>query len=187
MHDAFQKLGSSLLGTTRKTRVISVTSLLLAIFAIGAAAVSPGAPPDTTHIEIRSISEEIKLPSLQEQIAMLSQEKHYFMREEKVRSGDTLGTLLTRLGINDASAVAFIKSDAIAKELLHLKVGKIIQAKTDNAKRLYWLYMSTTDKNDKPLDIVIKRTEKGFASTNENVPIERRIEMRSGVIYSSGT
>ncbi|MCL1886432.1 MAG: peptidoglycan DD-metalloendopeptidase family protein [Betaproteobacteria bacterium] len=185
MRDVFQKISLTLLGTTRKTRIVSGVSLLLGIFAIGAAAVAPSAPPDTSHIEIRSISEEIKLPSLAEQIATLSQEKHYFMREEKVRTGDTLGSVLTRLGVDDVAAIAFIKSDNIAKEMLQLKAGKVIQAKTDNAGQLHWLYMSTTDKDNMPSDIVVTRTEKGFISSNDNVAIERRIEMRSGVIYSS--
>lgn len=185
MQDVFQKVSSTLFGTTRKTRIISATSLLLAVFAIGAAAVAPSAPPDTSHIEIRSVTEEIKLPSLEEQIFVLNKEKHYFMREEKVRTGDTLGSLLSRLGVDDAQALAFIKSDDIAKEMLHLKAGKIVQVKTDNEKRLYWLYMSTTDKNDALLDIVVTRTDKGFTSSRDSAAIERRIEMRSGVIYSS--
>lgn len=185
MRDVFQKIGSVLLGTTRKTRIISAVSLLLAVFAIGAAAVAPGAPPDTRHIEIRSVAEEIPLPSLAEQIAALNQETHYFMREEKVRSGDTLGSLLTRLGVDDAAAIAFIKSDDTAKELLHLKAGKVIQAKTDSAGKLYWLYVSTSDRDDMPCDIVLTRTDKGFASSNDTTAIERRVEMRSGVIYSS--
>ncbi|NLC24468.1 MAG: M23 family metallopeptidase, partial [Oxalobacter sp.] len=104
---------------------------------------------------------------------------------EKVRSGDTLGSLLTRLGVDDAPAIAFIKSDDIAREMLHLKAGKIIQAKTDNAGQLHWLYMSTTDKDDMPCDIVVTRTDRGFISSNDNAAIERRVEMRSGVIYSS--
>ncbi|MCM1280780.1 MAG: M23 family metallopeptidase [Alistipes senegalensis] len=185
MRDVFQKIGSVLLGTTRKTRIISAVSLLLAVFAIGAAAVAPGAPPDTRHIEIRSVAEEIPLPSLAEQIAALNQETHYFMREEKVRSGDTLGSLLTRLGVDDAAAIAFIKSDDTAKELLHLKAGKVIQAKTDSAGKLYWLYVSTSDRDDMPCDIVLTRTDKGFVSSNDTAAIERRVEMRSGVIYSS--
>ncbi len=185
MRDVFQKVSSTFLGTTRKTRIISAVSLLLAIFAIGAAAVAPGAPPDASHIEIRSVSEEIQLPSLSEQISALSQEKHYFMREEKVRTGDTLGSLLTRLGVDDSVAIAFIKSDETAREMLHLKAGKVIQAKTDNAGKLHWLYMSTTDQNDMPCDIVVTRADKGFVSSNNNAAIERRIEMRSGVIYSS--
>lgn len=185
MRDIFQRAGSILLGTTRKTRIISAVSLLLAVFAIGAAAVAPGAPPDTTHIEIRSVAEEIPLPSLAEQIAALNQETHHFMREEKVRSGDTLGSLLTRLGVDDAAAIAFIKSDDTARELLHLKAGKVIQAKTDSTGKLYWLYVSTSDRDDMPCDIVLTRTDKGFVSSSDTTAIERRIEMRSGVIYSS--
>ncbi|MDR0934142.1 MAG: M23 family peptidase, partial [Burkholderiaceae bacterium] len=170
------------MGTTRKTRIISAVSLLLALFAIGAAAVAPGAPPDTSNIEIRSIAEEIRLPSLDEQINALSQEKQFFMREEKVRTGDTLGSLLTRLGVDDSRAIAFIKSDPVAKEMLQLKAGKIIQAKTDNAGRLHWLYISTSDRDDMPRDIVVTRIDNGFVSSTGSATIERRIEMRSGTI-----
>lgn len=184
MYDALQKVNFNFLGRTRKSRMISTSALLLALVAIGATAVVPGAPPEKGEVEIRSISEEIKIPALEEQIALLNQEKHYFMREEKTRAGDTLGVLLSRLGVNDNDAIDFIKSDSIAKELLNLKAGKIVQAKTDNYGKLYWLYMST-EKDDQPCDIVVSRNDRGFSSSNDSTAIERRIEMRSGIIQSS--
>ena len=185
MHEVLKKMSTVFLGTTRKTRVISAVFLLMAVFALGAAAVAPGAPPDTSYIDIRTVAEEIELPSLCEQIASLTQQRHYFMREERVRNGDTLGSLLTRLGISDSQANAFIRNDETAKKLLFLRAGRIIQAKTDSLGRLHWMYMSDTDKDNMPFDVVVTRSEGGFTSQISNAAIERRIEMRSGVISSS--
>ncbi|MDR1310420.1 MAG: M23 family metallopeptidase, partial [Burkholderiaceae bacterium] len=181
-----RKIGATLFGTTKKTRVISVTALSLAFIAIGAAAIAPGAPPDTTGIRIRSVSEEMRLPSLEEQIALLNRDQQFFTREEKIRAGDTLHSILTRMGVDDAEAYAFIRTDSIAKDILRIKVGKTVQTKTDHNGKLYWLYASTIDKDNQPADIVLTREAKGFVSSNDaSASVERRVEMRSGIIHSS--
>ena len=185
MHEVLKKISTTFLGTTRKTRIISAIFLAMAVFALGAAAVAPSAPPDTSYIEVQTVAEEILLPSLSEQISALSEESHFYMREERVRNGETLGALLSRLGINDSQANTFIRSDETAQKLLSLKAGRIIQAKTDNSGRLHWLYMSDTAKESLPYDVVVTRTDAGFTSSISNASIERRIEMRSCIINSS--
>jgi murein DD-endopeptidase MepM/ murein hydrolase activator NlpD len=155
------------------------------VCAFGAAAVVP-LTPDISDLPVRSVAEEIRLPDLSEQIASLETEKHYFMREERVRLGDTLGTLLARLGVDDAAAAAFIKSDSTAKAILQLKAGKLMQAKTDDSGVLYWLSTAVSEGREGPArDIVVTRTENGFTASTVGAELERRIEMRAGYINSS--
>src|SRR4051812_27876632 len=99
-----------LLGSTRKARIISASALLLAVCAFGAAGVAPLAP-DASDLPVTSIAQELELPNLASQIGSLQNEERKFTHEEKVRAGDTLAALLTRLGVDDAAAAAFIKSD----------------------------------------------------------------------------
>ena len=96
--DKIRSLSSSsklLFGTSRKTRIISATALVLAVCAFGAAGVAPMAP-DPADLPVRKITEELAIPNLSEQIASLQSDEQSFLREERVRPGDTLATLLTR-------------------------------------------------------------------------------------------
>jgi len=169
-----------LAGTTRKNRIISSAALFFAVCAFGAAAVAPLAP-DASDMPVHTVTQDIQLPTLAEQIASLDVEKHFFMREDRVRLGDTLGTLLTRLGVEDAAATSFIKSDGTARAILQLRAGKMIQAKTDESGQLYWLSMSAADGKE----IIVTRTDSGFTASDVAADLERRVEMRSGTINSS--
>ena len=63
----------SLLGSTRKARIISASALFLAVCAFGAAGVAPLAP-DAADLPVKSVQEELKLPDIASQIATLEQQ-----------------------------------------------------------------------------------------------------------------
>ncbi|MDP3842199.1 MAG: M23 family metallopeptidase [Oxalobacteraceae bacterium] len=178
--------GKLLLGTSRKTRIISATALFLAACAFGAVGVAPMAP-DASDLPVSSIEQQIALPSLAQQIAALEQSApQYFMREEKVRSGDTLATLLDRLGINDAAAADFIKSDSTARSVMQLRPGKSVQAQTADDGSLQWLRTTVVGGRDSPVkNLVIARNGDNFKAVEETAAVEMRVEMRSGLIHSS--
>jgi murein DD-endopeptidase MepM/ murein hydrolase activator NlpD len=179
------KRWSSLLGTTRKARVISATALILAVCAFGAAGVAPLAP-DAADLPVKSVAQELELPNLSEQIAALQQKDQQFVHEEKVRAGDTLAALLGRLGVDDAAAAAFIKSNKIAHNVMQLKTGKRVQAQTGEDGHLQWLRATLDDGKDNPVkNIFITRKGDGFVAEETAAALERRIEMRSREISSS--
>lgn len=183
-HPLFQKAKKSLLGRCQKTAVFqSLHSLSLSSLSAPPQPL-PGSPPDKDNIAVRTVEEEVVLPSLSDQLEKLRGEKQFFAREDKIRPGDTLGTLLTRLGVDDQQAFQFIKSDEKAKAFLHLKTGRTIQAKTDDKGILYWLSAAAADPHE-GITIVITRTDAGFTSSNEVAKTERMVEMRSGTIQSS--
>ena len=174
-----------LLGTSRKTRIVSASALLLALCAFGAAGVAPMAP-DADDLPIRSITAELALPHLSEQIAALDTANQHFIHEERVRSGDTLGTLLDRLGVEDDAAATFIKSDPIARNIMQLKAGKRVQAQTNENGELTQLSsMVVEGRNESVKNIVISRDGDKFKATETPGMLERRVEMRTGVIRSS--
>src|SRR5471032_3566392 len=113
----------SLLGTTRKARIISASAIFLAVCAFGAAGVAPLAP-DASDLPVKSIAENLEMPDLSAQISAMEQVDQNFTHEEKDSAGDTLATLLTRLGVDDAAATNFIKSDKVARGVMLLKTGK---------------------------------------------------------------
>jgi len=59
-----------------------------------------------------------------------------YWSEEEVRRGDTLGSVLARLGVDDAAALTFLRSEAGARSLHALRPGRLLRALTDGQGRL---------------------------------------------------
>jgi murein DD-endopeptidase MepM/ murein hydrolase activator NlpD len=176
---------TGLLGTTRKARIISASAIFLAVCAFGAAGVAPLAP-DASDLPVKSIAQNLELPNLADQIAALQKDDQQFIHEEKVRAGDTLAALLTRLGVDDAAAVDFIKSDKVAKAVMQLKTGKRVQAQTGENGELQWLRATVVDGRDTPVkQISITRNGDKFAAVEAPAELERRVEMRARNITNS--
>lgn len=174
-----------LLGSSRKTGVVSGIALLLALCAFGAAGVAPMAP-DADDLPIKSITQELALPQLADQIAALENSSQNYISEERVRSGDTLATLLDRLGVDDNAAANFIKSDPIARSVMQLKTGKRVQVQTSQDGELNWLSSTISGgRDDAVRNIVITREGDNFKAVEAPAAMERRVEMRSGTIKSS--
>jgi murein DD-endopeptidase MepM/ murein hydrolase activator NlpD len=186
--DKLLSIGASskwLFGASRKTRIVSGTALFFAVCAFGAAGVAPMAP-DASDLPVRSIAQELALPDLSEQIASLEHSSQIYISEETIRSGDTLATLLNRLGVDDNTAAAFMKSDTTARQVLQLKAGKRVQVQVAENGELQWLSTTIVDGRDNPVkNILIKREDDGFKASETAANIEKRIEMRTGKIKSS--
>lgn len=168
-----------LLGSTRKARIVSASALLLALITFGAAGVAPLAP-DAADLPVTSIAQELALPSLASQINSLQPEANHFIHEEKIRAGDTLATLLTRLGVTDAAAANFIKQDKVAHGVMQLRAGKRVQAQTTEDGRLQWLRATVVDGKDIPVtNIMITRNGDAFTAAELPAKLERRVEMHA--------
>ncbi|MEN3292507.1 MAG: hypothetical protein V7642_1760 [Burkholderiales bacterium] len=177
--------GKRLFGSTRTTRIASASAMFLAVCAFGAAGVAPMAP-DAADLPVRSISEELSIPSLSDQIAKLEDSEQIYFREERIRPGDTLATLLSRLGIEDEAAAAFIKSDRIAHNLMQLKAGRQVQAQATEDGELQRLATTVNDSAGNPVKtIVISRDGERFNAVESSAKLEKRVEMHAGEIKSS--
>ncbi len=174
----------SLTNTSRKTRIVGAGALALALCAFGAVATAPIAQDDS-NVHVVSVAENLALPNLSDQITALQQDEQQFIHEERVRSGDSIGSMLGRLGVNDAQAQHFIRSDKLARRLLTLKNGKRLQAETDETGQLLSLRATLTDKNSAPTTLTIARHGDGFKASEVPAKLERRVEMRSREITSS--
>ncbi|HXA47185.1 MAG TPA: peptidoglycan DD-metalloendopeptidase family protein [Burkholderiaceae bacterium] len=174
-----------ILGLSPKTRIVSASALFLALCAFGAFAVAPLAP-DAADLPVVSVTEKLPLPDVAAQLAAEAQVAQTYITEEKVRPGDSLAAVLTRLGVDDADAVKFIKSDRTAHDVLQLKNNEVLQAQTNGDGELLWLSTVLVDNRDNPAkNLIIARDGKGFKATETPANLERRLEMRSGEIKSS--
>ena len=175
-----------LFGSSRVSRAVSISALFFAVCAIGAAAVAPLAP-DAADLPVKKLTQELPLPTLDEQIAAIEANEQHFVREETVRRGDTLSALLLRLGVEDDEADKFIKTDSVARSLLQLRTDKAVRVKTNDEGELEWLQTTVADGSDKAArNIEITRDANGhFKATDTTANLERRVEMASGNIISS--
>lgn len=180
--------GKSLLALvpkTRKARVLSAGAVFLSVCAFGAVGVAPIAP-DPSDLPVTSVAQDLELPNLADQIAALQQDEQQFIHEERIRRGDSLGSLFTRLGIEDAQAQKFVRSDKLAKRLLSLQTGKRIQAETDENGLLLSMRATVADgKSGEARTISVERKGEEFVAFEAPAKLERRVEMRSREITSS--
>lgn len=179
-----QKITDKLAHTSRKTRIVGAGAAVMALFAFGAVAVAPIAP-DPADLPVKSITQDLQLPNLADQIAALQQDEQQFIHEDRIRPGDSLGSVFTRLGINDAEAQNFVRKDKSARRILSLKNGKRIQAETDENGLLLALHATVSDKDGEPRTITVARKGEKFVVTEAAPKLERRVEMRSRVINNS--
>jgi murein DD-endopeptidase MepM/ murein hydrolase activator NlpD len=172
------KIWIGLADTSRKTRIVAGGAAALALCAFGATAVAP-ISQDASDLPTKSVAQELQLPNLSDQIAALQQDQQQFLREERIRAGDSLGAVFTRLGIEDQQAQAFVRSDKLARGILSLKTGKRIQAETDENGLLLTLRATVAvDKNDLSTVTISRKGDK-FVASKAPAELERRVEMRS--------
>lgn len=178
----------NLLGSTRKSRIISASAIFLAVCAFGAAGVAPLAP-DASDLPVKTIAQDIQLPDLSSQITALQQQEatQKYVHEEKIRAGDTLATLLNRLGVEDDAAENFIKKDKTARAIMQLRSGKRVQAQTDDNGNLLWLKATVVDGKDNPVkNIMVSRSgDAEFTAEETAAKLERRVEMHTREITTT--
>ena len=176
-----------LLGSTRKARIVSASAVALALCAFGAAGVAPLAP-DASDLPVKTISQDLASPNLASQINALDEQDgtQKYVREERIRAGDTLATLLHRLGIDDDAAETFIKKDKTAKGIMQLRSGKRVLAQTDDNGQLLWLRASVVDGQDVPVkNISVIRKGDAFVAEAAPAKLERRVEMHAREIKTT--
>jgi len=104
-------------------RVAAATALMV-LGAVAAFGLAPDTALETGASE--RIARELALPA----IAAAGADESYW-REERVRRGDTLGVMLARMGVDDAVAQTFLRSDARVRPLSQLRLDRPIRVETD--------------------------------------------------------
>ncbi|HSQ03981.1 MAG TPA: peptidoglycan DD-metalloendopeptidase family protein [Burkholderiales bacterium] len=137
-----------------------------------------GIAPDTVteHVTFAPVVQELSLPEPQ----AAEDSPQSFWREERIQRGDTIGTLLARLGIDDPEAAQFLRNAREARSLYRLAPGRMVRAETTAEGRLVSLHYLHADA---ALDL--QRTGDSFRITEQAPTLERRVLMKSGEIRSS--
>lgn len=175
-----------MLASLPASRKASFGAVGFALMAFGAAGVAPLAP-DAADLPVVTIAEELSLPDLSTQISALRETSAPFIVEERVRPGDSLWALLNRMGVNDPGATNFIRSDPKARAMVSLRSGTRLQASVSPEGRLLSMQtlLRSTQSSESAKNLMLERSGEGFVSTLAEVPLEPRVEMRSGQIRST--
>ena len=152
----------------------------VAISALGMAAAIAVAPNDaTTTLQLQTVVEQLATPNA----TLIVGEQQSFLREERIQRGETLASLLSRLGIDDREAFDFIRTHSAAQSIARqLRPGKAVTARTTESGELQALYFPVTGKDN--LITVSREGGKLFAS-EQSLALESRTMMRSGEIRYS--
>lgn len=106
-----------------------------------------------------------------------------FLREERIQRGDTIGNVLSRLGINDPEALNLLATSPEIR-VIHqqLAPGKLITAQTSESGELRNLYFPL---NGKDLALVISRKNDHLVAQEKPLRLETRTIMKTAEIRSS--
>ncbi len=163
----------------RHRKVVLVAASVVSVFgAVAAFAVADDVPLPPS----RSLIEELAAPDTRAQLEALADRDDVFVTEERIRRGDTVGTLLTRLGVSDLDAEKFLRTAPAARALQQLRPGRLIQAKTDDEGELLWLRYA---QSENARSLVVERNGATLVARDEPFANERRVELRTGEIRSS--
>jgi len=157
----------------------------LAVAVLGLSGVAAfGLAPDTTLEAVPVESVQRDLPNLARAAVdapdAVSQDGNYW-REERIQRGDTIGSVLSRLGVDDPEALAFVRLDPAAKPLYRLHPGKALRVETGTDGRFLSLRFV---RNNGEL-LAIGRSGDGFAATAAPAPVETRWEAAGTEIHTS--
>ena len=105
--------------------------------------------------------------------------------------GDTAGTLLERLGVADASAVEFLRSDASARRLFEGRGGRLVQVSAGADGRLRSLIARSPAPRNEQLAThftrlsVVRDAQAAWQAVEETLPLQSQTRLASGTIRSS--
>ena len=118
------------------------------------------------------------------QAALVDENEALFIREEKIRPGDSAASLLDRLGIEDSQLINAARSDARAQPLFRqLSPGKTVTAYLGRDGQLRSLIFPLNDKQDQALEL--DNAKDGLQISQKALALETRVVVKSaGINYS---
>jgi murein DD-endopeptidase MepM/ murein hydrolase activator NlpD len=163
-------------------RVLVGVAVSLSLLGGGAFAVA-SLDANSTQAPLQQVLESVStlsLPSLAEDKAL------QLFRSDVTRSSDTADSLLSRLGLNDAEAAAYIRNTPTAHQHIIGRAGRLVNVEGDAQHRLTRLTARWAQDDGENFNRwVLERTADGFAQRLETAPLHVGTRMGNGTIQSS--
>ena len=142
--------------------------------------------PDAADLPVVQVVEQVQPLPVRSQTDALLDHRFSLYRTEVTRSSDSAESLLRRLNIADPTAAAFLRQDAMVRQMILGRAGKTITAEANDEQQLLKLSLRwATDDENFFQRLVIERKGNGFASRVESAPYARSSRLATGLIKSS--
>lgn len=167
-------------------RITALVAALLLGGGGGAFAVASLAP-DASNLPVREVLESVQALPLKTQTDALDIHSFKLFRTEVTRSSDTAEALLQRLGLVDAPAAAFLRSNPAARQALLGRAGRTVSAEASDRQELLSLTTRwiNSDSDGSFQRLVVEKTPAGFTSRVETAPLVASTRLAGGTIRSS--
>ncbi len=115
-------------------------------------------------------------------VISIGEEDRGVFREERIQRGDTLASILERLGVDDQAAFQYLRSNPAARVLSNnLRPGKTIRAETGSDGEFVSLSYAVS-----PTEILkVAKDDNGFTAAKTEIPLDKRVHMRAAEIRHS--
>jgi murein DD-endopeptidase MepM/ murein hydrolase activator NlpD len=166
-----------------------VTALIAALLLGGGGAAFAVAALDAepADVQVRQVLEAVRPLPVEDQLQALDLQGINLFRTDTTRANDTAEALLSRLGVDDPAAAAFLRKDANFRAQLLGHAGRNVTVEADGAHALHKLSARwAPEDNGTFRRLVIERTPQGhFASHVELGALVAATRMGSATIRSS--
>ena len=189
-------LTSAKLAIQRHPKQVTAVVAALALCGAGGAFAIASLAPDAADLPVRQVLEAVEqqpvLPLMQSLAGATGQAlvpdapSLTLYRSDISRTSDTAETLLKRLGISDAGAAAFLRTDTTVRQSLLGRGGRSLTAETTPANTLLKLTARWSTQDDGNFTrLVVQQTPGGLKSRLETAPLLASTRLASGTIQSS--
>ena len=175
-----QNEASHRMQTSTGKRLASALAAALSVATLTAFAVAPlteePLPPALRIIEPLTLSPQA-LPT-----------QGYFLRQAVISRGESLGSLLRKLGDQDRDLIDFVRLDPTARKLLRLQTGIVVRAEVDGQNQIQSLsypLSGNTDVNEPASRLELQRSDGNWAARIVPMVLDRTVVTRSAVIKTS--
>ena len=170
-------------------RLSAVVALLVGGFGVAAFGTAP-AGPSVADLPRRMVTETVAPVDVQAQLDALAEHELELYRTDLTRSSDTADSLLRRLGVTDAEASLFLRTDPTARNLLEGRGGKMVRVQTDENGALTGLVARYATVNPALAAthftrLRIARHGDHFDAALETAPLVVQVRMGTGAIRTS--
>jgi len=167
-----------------KTISATVASVLLA--GGGGAFAIANLGPDIADQPVVSVTTPVEVAHLADQAQAIEQMDLNLIRTDLTRSSDTPESLLRRMGVVDANAAAFLRSNPLAKQALQ-RSGRTVSAEVNGQQQLRqlsvrWLRNETDTAFQR---LVIQHTPQGLQASLASSELNTSVRMTGGTVASS--
>jgi len=167
----------------------AAVSIGLAGFAATAFGVAPMVP-DASSLPQRVVTESIVPADLRTQIDAIESTDLDLFRNDVTRASDTADSLLSRLGVADAAAATFLRSDPVARKLLEGRGGKMVRVRADASGRLEELVARYAAAGNEKIPtqftrLLIERVGDRLVASTALAPLASQSLLASGTIRTS--